>query len=433
MSKIVARTCTFGILFFYLYSVNFSIIPSGVGTRVYLSLGGGALIFWQLTFGNGVYFLTGKFGKIIAALSIVCAASIISILVNQTADLEFVKYSISMLLIVSAAYFVCTVFTNAFHAQAREVLLYTFIGCVALQCVLAVLMFANESIKDLLLNVVNASEVEADQISSTGEFRLVGFGSSFFGAGITNGVALMLICFCLRHHVHSGKRAVMLGVIYLVTALVGILMSRTTVLGISLSLMYLLIARILDRKTPKKEYYRRFLLTLIISLVFGLLLFFVVVDYSTIEPMINWAFEPIVNYFNGDGLKSDSTDQLMDMYSGSNLTELPWLIGDALFKDPFEPELYYMHVDVGYLRLIYYFGIPGLVAFLIFQIRTIFSALPFFRGDIVFVFLAVADLLLLNFKGFTDLFVFFVLFFMMQVVSVRSSGNVVTSCCAGYR
>lgn len=408
-------------------------IPLGFGTRVYLSLGGVALTFLQLTVGNGIYFLTGKFGKIIAALSIVSAVSIVSILVNQTADLEFVKYAISMLLIVSAAYFVGIVFTNTFHAQAREVLLYTFISCVALQCVLAVLMFVNESFKDLLLNLVNASEVEADQISSTGEFRLVGFGSSFFGAGITNGVALMLICFCLRHYLHSGRSAIILGVTYLVIALVGILMSRTTVLGISLSLLYLLIARILDRKMPKKEYYRRFLLTLIISIACSLILFFAVVDFSTIEPMINWAFEPVVNYFNGDGLKSTSTDQLMDMYSGSDLTELPWLIGDALFKDPFEPELYYMHVDVGYLRLIYYFGVPGLLAFLVFQIRTIFSALPFFRGDIVFVFLAVADLLLLNFKGFTDLFVYFFLFFMIQVTGDGSAGNVVTSTRNGYR
>jgi hypothetical protein len=419
MSKIAVKICAAGILFFYLYSVNFSIIPLGLGTRVYLSLAGFALIFLQLTVGNGIGFLTGKFGKIISALAVVTAMSIISIIVNQTTDLEFVKYAISMLLIVSAAYFVCTVFTRAFPQQAREVLLYTFIGCVAVQCVLAILMFINEPFKDLLLNLVSASEIEADQISSTGEFRLVGFGSAFFGAGITNGVALMLICFCVRHYGRSRKNVAVLGVTYILTALVGILMSRTTVLGISLSLLYLLVSRILDRQRNENSYYRRFMLILIISICLSLVLFFAIVDFSTIEPMLNWAFEPVVNYFNGDGLKSDSTDQLMDMYSGSNLAELPWLLGDALFKDPFEPELYYMHVDVGYLRLVYYFGIPGLLAFLIFQARTIFSAMPFFRSDAVFICLAAADMLLLNFKGFADLFVFFILFFMMHVVGAR--------------
>jgi hypothetical protein len=422
----MARTVAFGALFFYLYSINLSAIPLGVGTRVYMSLAGCTLMLLQSTIGSGVSFLTKDFGKIIAALMMVPAISIIAILANQTADLEFVKYPISMLLIFAAAYFVRFVFVFAFPSSYQKNLVYIFIGCVALQCVLAVVMFASPGIKELLLSVVSASDVEAEQISSTGEFRLLGFGSNFFGSGITNGMALMLICFCVRHYAGSRLAAFFFGLAYLLIALVGILMSRTTVVGVVLSIAYLHGMLYFRATYQLSVNYRPFMTALALSILFALSLFFVLVDFSIVEPMLNWAFEPLINYFSGDGLKSQSTDQLADMYTGSNLAKLPWFIGDAMFRDPFVQDLYYMHVDVGYMRLIYYFGLPGLTAYLVFQVRTIFSTLQFFRDDHTFAYLASAYLLLLNFKGFTDLFVFFALFFMMQLkmVSLRETENV---------
>lgn len=415
MTKAIAKVCAFGVLFSYLYSVNLSFVPLGVGTRVYLSLAGCMLILLQATVGRGVSFLTKDFGKVIAALMTIPAISIVSVLANQTTDLEFVKYPVSMLLIVAAAYFVCSVFASVFPDDFQKNLIYVFVGCVVLQCVIAVAMFISLPVKELMLSMVSAGEVEADLISSTGEFRLLGFGSNFFSSGITNGMALILVCFCLRHYVQSRMSAFLFGFAYLFIALAGILMSRTTIIGVALSLAYLHIQLYLSGVPSLSGHYRAFMSALVLSIVSALAVFFAMVDFSVVEPMLNWAFEPVINYFSGEGLKSQSTDQLMDMYSESNLKKMPWLIGDAMFKDPFIPGMYYMHVDVGYMRLIYYFGLPGLLAFLVFQIRTIFSVRPFFRHDAMFMALIVAYLLLLNFKGFTDLFVFFMLFFMMQL------------------
>ena len=381
-------------------------------------------MFFTLCAGGGrLSFFVRPFGQMIVALMAVGMISIVSILVNQTSDLEFVKYLVSMALIVGAAYFVSRCVTATYPGHAGKYLMFNLIACVALQCLLAIVLFVSEPTKDFLMSLVNASDVEADLISSTGEFRLLGFGSTFFGAGITNGMALLLIVFCFRHYVGTRRQALVLGFAYMFIGLVGILMSRTTVLGMLLSLVYLHLSLYFGDRETNRGFYGRFMLSLLTSAIVGLVIVFSVVDFSIMEPVIDWAFEPVINYFSGEGLKSASTDQLMDMYGGVDLLELPWWIGDAMFYDPSEAGTYYMHVDVGYLRLIYYFGIPGLLVYFIFQFRAIAATFAFFRRDQMFVAAVLLYLVLLNFKGFADLFAFSILFFMCQSLVSGSRGK----------
>lgn len=48
---------------------------------------------------------------------------------------------------------------------------------------------------------------------------------------------------------------------------------------------------------------------------------------------------------------------------------MPYLIGDGLFADPIESEKYYKSVDMGYARLIYYFGMIGMIVYLAYQFK----------------------------------------------------------------
>ncbi|GEM_PF-266351 len=421
--KIAPKLFCFGILFLYIYSINFSFLPISLGSRVYLSMAGFGIMAARLCVGARLQFLTGKFGNMMAALVAITLLSIMSILVNQTTDLEFVKYFVSMMLIVAASYFVSFAFSRTYRQDTARYLMFTMIACVSLQCMLAIVLFVSEPIKELLMSLINASEVEADLISSTGEFRLVGFGSTFFGAGITNGITLLLIAFCVRYHVKTRAGASVLGVAFLFIGIVGLLMSRTTAVGLLLALLYILLSMLSGRRSGPAWHGGRFLASLGVAILVGLAAAFTVIDFSVIEPMLNWAFEPVINYFTGDGLTSESTDQLLDMYGGINFGALPWAIGDAMFYDPYEAGTYYMHVDVGYLRLIFYFGLPGLLLYFFFQLRAITATLPFFKFDKFFVWFVVLDLILLNFKGFADFFVFSILFFMCHFLSVPAKGT----------
>jgi hypothetical protein len=421
--RIVAAASAFITLFLYLFSLNLSILPLGVGSRVYLGLAGMAVLCLNLVFARRkARRLDRQFGSIIGCLFLLAVAALTSVLFNQSSDIELVKYVVSMLVILAAAYLLVTVFIGLYGRAASRKIIYFIIACVALQCVLAVAMFLIPGLRDALLGLLNSADLESDLISSIGEFRLIGFGSTFFGAGIINGMALLLIVFCFRHLAPAGPAQFALGGAYVLTALVGMLMSRTTALGIIISLLYLhlggLAATAAEKQAPVR-YYRNFVASSLLTVSLLLVLVLLLIDIDLIMPVLDWAFEPIFNYFSGQGLKSESTDQLIDMYGGSHLGSLPLALGDAKFTDPNDASLYYQHVDIGYLRLIYYFGVPGLLAYLLFQLRTAACTITFFDGDKLFVCALGLYLLLLNFKGFADIFPFTILFFLFAYLNVQ--------------
>ena len=75
-----------------------------------------------------------------------------------------------------------------------------------------------------------------------------------------------------------------------------------------------------------------------------------------------------------------------------------WIIGDGYWNNPYGSG-YYMHTDVGYLRLIYYFGLVGLFVYLLMQVSIIKNS---FEQKLL-IYTIFLYLLVLNLKGFTDL------------------------------
>ena len=75
-----------------------------------------------------------------------------------------------------------------------------------------------------------------------------------------------------------------------------------------------------------------------------------------------WAFEMFINYGSDAGLSSASTDRLKEMYVYPTSLKT-YLIGDGLFN---LKDHYYMETDVGYLRLLFYGGIPVALCFFIY-------------------------------------------------------------------
>ncbi|WP_420745570.1 hypothetical protein [Photobacterium damselae] len=97
----------------------------------------------------------------------------------------------------------------------------------------------------------------------------------------------------------------------------------------------------------------------------------------------SWAFEPIIGYFESGGISTESTDELLDMYSGkhSGFLDVFSFFGNALSG---RDELFYLNTDIGYLRMLSMYGIFG--AFLMFGqvlyfIYTSLSRIKFFVGE----------------------------------------------------
>jgi hypothetical protein len=102
--------------------------------------------------------------------------------------------------------------------------------------------------------------------------------------------------------------------------------------------------------------------------LFGLLFMVVIlftVDYmSNIEDpspllvIIRFAFEPVLNIIDGSGLNTASTDRLLEMWSKINqfMGSTVWY-GDGYWRNPLNENKYYMGVDAGFLRMMFFGGL----------------------------------------------------------------------------
>lgn len=92
---------------------------------------------------------------------------------------------------------------------------------------------------------------------------------------------------------------------------------------------------------------------------------------------LRFAFEGFFNYFERGEYYLASTNKLETMYVFPDNAKT-WIIGDGYFSNPYWSDYtytyinqnirgFYMETDVGYLRFIFYFGVIGLLAFMLFM------------------------------------------------------------------
>jgi len=340
----------------------------------------------------------------------ITAIATISILFNSTTDLAFITYAPSMLVILFATVFVAQIIKYAYPNDTINEAKKVFIAVVIVQIVLALSMFLVPSIGNRLNNLQILNDADRELLLQMGEFRLSGFGARFFGAGITNCYALIMLASLVR-----SQKLSRLGILYYAASFgfilaFGMMMSRTTLIGFCLALVFLLfplspehpMKNRIKKQRKKFLFYVAALPALAIALVVAITPRFV----EAIWPTLQFAFESFINLSQNGKFESKSTTALLDMYTYD--PNLPLFIGDGYFTDPINIGQYYKDTDVGYLRLIYYSGLSGLITYLIFQYQAIkLSAVHLGRNEgRRFVLICIILLLALNTKGFSDLFMF---------------------------
>lgn len=282
-------------------------------------------------------------------------------------------------------------------------------------------MFLSPEIRDFLLSIQRISPSDIEKMSTLFEFRIIGFGIYFFGVGVISGFALIVIGILFRTYSLKRKQIVFLSLKFLIILVVGMMMARTTLVGGLLGLFLIFFPR--DFKATISMFQTRMLFLLyivVIPIIVTIILVFVVPQIAELaQPVFNFAFKIFINYFEKGSLTSASTNRLMEMYIYPE-TIKTWLIGDGLWNNP-NGAGYYMHTDVGYLRLIYYFGLTGLMAFLGTQYYLISKSLKNYNINIVIYGVVFSYLLILNLKGFADLLSFMLLYWMGSNLSLKEN------------
>lgn len=409
------------LLLLYPFSLNF--LPVLSSRTVFGAIGATLLLtkLYQKLL-NRVLFISNQTALILVTLFFISFVASISVGINNTNDLEFVSYSVSMIVGICGAYFYYRIVKKLKVQTDEFAILSLIVYTVALQSIISLLMFLIPRFNDLIFSIIYLDELKAMKVTNLEGTRIIGFGRSFFGSGIYSGMGLILISYLVRYYKLNKQYLLFFALLYILIFSIGMLMARTTVVGFLMSLLMLFSPNIFTRHlllsniTKKTKF---ILYTLLTPILLSLFIYLFIPDiFSKIKPILDWAFELFINFFTSGTLETRSSNATLEMlFFPDNLKT--WLIGDGLWTVPGSYS-YYMHTDVGYSRLIFYFGLAGLIIFFIYQF--IFISFSFSQKIVVsLIFLYFA---ILNIKGFTDLSNFLLLIFTFSQLEKQRASQV---------
>lgn len=393
------------VLFFYIYAIPFNFLP--ISTRVLFGILGFLLLAIKIYQRKVKLVLSKKLFQFSTLLFLIPLVALISVHVNQTNDIEFIKYPLSISIIIFSSYFVFSILHKYYYKLTFEVISGLVINIVLFQSVIAFIMFLVPDLRDFLLGIQRLSADDVERMTYFFDFRIVGFGVMFFDAGMINGFALILTGAIIKFYNLQLKQVTSLSIKFLFILLIGMMMARVAVIGGLLGLILIFYPSRAEKTVSrfKRKFLFIFHITIIPVLLVSILLILTPKMDKTLEPLFNFAFEIFINYFEKGSAESASTNRLQEMYIYPDNIKT-WVIGDGLWNAS-DKSGYYMKTDVGYLRLIYYFGLIGLGNFLVMQFFLIKNS---FKHKLL-IYILTLYLLILNLKGFTDLVSIILVFF----------------------
>jgi len=309
-------------------------------------------------------------------------------LINGGGDSYIMDISKSQVAWLFSAYFVIQIFFLVHPKGGLDKLLYYIIAAIVLQCVIAVAMFQDESIANFFNSIQKLDAVALAKRAETEGRRLLGYGTAFFGAGIVCGIAMIFLIYIIMTKKLNMFQLLLAAFLYSGIFYVGLLMARTTMVGGAASLI-LAIILMFTRNTHKNQFFTYLLFSIIlISLGYSLC-------YVYFPEFADWAFEAFINYQETGEFRTKSSDGITAGMFAVPSDIFTWLFGTG--------RGHFMGVDVGYTRLLFWFGLPGTIIFFYFlyvSMKFAFTKNKAFNLTLITLF---AYNMALNIKGYSEL------------------------------
>ena len=311
--------------------------------------------------------LDRDFFVLIVFASIVSLSGIISVVYNATTDLSYASYVVSFFVWMGGAYFVVSSI-RFLHGRVTPLMVINYLAAICVvQCVIALLISRNPLVKDFV-----DSFLGGDGFMGKLENRMYGIGCALDVAGLKFSCVLVAISFVVMNGLCQPKlQTTIYWIAYLVIAVVGNMIGRTTSVGVVVSLIYILVHCIFY---GYREFLKSRVLPLLLLMVALLpLLIYLYNNSPKTREDLRFGFEGFFSLAETGRWETNSNNRLSDMFV---LPDNPktWIIGDGYFDNPYSdpnfngdnPTEFYKGTDVGYLRFIYYFGVIGLISFVVF-------------------------------------------------------------------
>jgi hypothetical protein len=371
------------------------------------------------------------FGKSFLKISLwalgVSFFSYFSMTINSTPDDSYLGYIISMWVWLFAAFFCVSIMRKVHGEVSVETIGYYLVAVALLQCTLGLLINHFSFLKALVDAFITGEKYMGVGV----ENRLYGIGCALDVGGGRLGAILIILVYLILQSLKREKAwwvfAGLLGAFFYILV-IGNMMGRTTTIGAIIAIAYLIFSLCFNRGI-KASTICSFLSTAVLVITIGIII--CVGLYNTnleIQKLLRFGFEAFFNYFQTGKFETNSTNMLSEGLVFPNNFKT-WIIGDGYMasgsNDPYYigPADYgfYMNTDAGYSRFIFYFGLIGLLTFMLFFVRVCRECLRKNKNTgLLFILL-----LVLNFsiwvKVSTDIFVIFAPF--LCLAELDDNGN----------
>ena len=373
--------------------------------------------------------LKTKYVKILLFPALMAMFTVISSIVNMfidspLMDVTYLIFPLQLIYLLILTYCIYYITKRLCKTINFNVITRYFLLALVVQSVIAVIMFVNEPICSFLFDLQGI-----DRNSRTLEMyfglRLIGLGCFYFGAGAIYGLGLISIV-PLMLQTDDKKQLTQLMLLYVYLFVIGLFFARTSLAGAALSFVYLFSCLFIPKYRNKVVFVStRFLMFL------GIMGFVLVTVYTSspklqdkYESIINFGFEAFINLSESGEFSTKSSDGLKEYHLNIwPQTPKTYFIGDTRWT---EGEGYYGDSDVGYVRLLYYFGIPGLILFMLYQYSVVKIISSNFRDNILarfFLIIFFYEAILLI-KGYIDIAALMFIYIHYSYLDFRNDNSI---------
>lgn len=343
---------------FYFFPFSFPFLPVAINTKVLMAAFGVLAYLYDSVRYRGVLFSEPVlFSALIAAVfSVWC---LFSITLANTLNTEYAHYLVSYGTWMAGAYGVYAML-RAQNEPVNISLLTRYLALAGVfQCISAVLIDnygAVESLVDKIMYQDNDFYKVHD--------RMYGLGAALDPAGVRFSVILVMIA-----HQFSTDSKVRNNSLYQATDLVafaiitiiGAVISRTTVLGAGMGMLYIVIALFRMRKggfVTTRMVRAFFWFFIVMAGIIGAAIYFYQ-HSNTFQGYMRFGFEAFFNWVETGEFSTNSTEILETMWVWPDDTQT-WLIGRGTFG------VYENNSDIGYCNFTLYCGLIGMAIFSFF-------------------------------------------------------------------
>lgn len=410
---------------FYFFPIEFTFLP-GINTKLAMSVLSIPLLLANVAKKQSAS-LNKDFFVLVLFAAVVSLSSFASIVYNNTNDYTFVTYVVSMLVWLGGAYTLLKYLQKIHGTISIQTATFYLAAVCALQCVLALAMNRMPVISHFMGSYIVGHDIIAHMAGD----RIYGVGCSFDVAGIRFVAILIAMGFILPNFITENKNNPKLIIIFLLCfamiAIVGNMISRTTVIGLVIALLYFfhLIWLHYSRSANVDTSIVKWICGAFI--VCSVLVFFWYRFSPQFRRDFQFGFEGFFSLAESGTWDVSSNDQLFRMFYMPESLKT-WIIGDGYFNgtafDPYYTgkmyKAYYMGTDVGYLRFIYYFGLIGLVAFVAFFLKSTKICMQYFPSYKPLFFFMFFSQMMIWIKVSSDLFAAMAFYLVLGLINERN-------------